>query len=410
MDADNRPLSNPTPDSANSQGGTVEPANRATVARERLQALGDVPGERYELRDPFAEVTYRAFSLPEITAQAERLGSSRFTAIDAQGQRTTINKVDGNWQRGAQRPPQPERPALMDQERNEVTASNKGAPEATRSATTSTAGPREQGAQGPSVSPQRLDQAERAAHAAHAARLEAALAERYLIKRAPVTVGDVTIGRTEYRFRGDTTRVAFTESTFRLATDNNSPSVARSMVDVAEARNWRALRVSGNEDFRRMVWLEASVRGVKAVGYEPSQGDLEALRKERDARLVNRIEPVQRDRTKEGPREGLSSNANPATSRTPPTPSSAPAEKTSARGGGRKAVLAAIEAVLIAKQVPVKQREAVMVAAGEKLAQRLRSGQVPQVKVYDKAAPSQRPVVVPTPEVQRSRERAAPAR
>jgi hypothetical protein len=84
-------------------------------------------------------------------------------------------------------------------------------------------------------------QAERSALVA---RLESALTDRYIIERAPVTVGDVTIGRTEYRFRGDTSRVAFTESTFRLATDTNSPSVARSMVDVAEARNWKALRVS----------------------------------------------------------------------------------------------------------------------------------------------------------------------
>jgi hypothetical protein len=60
-------------------------------------------------------------------------------------------------------------------------------------------------------------------------------------------------------------------------------------------------------------------------------------------------------------------------------------------------VLAAIEAVLVAKKVPEKQREAVMAAATEKLAQRIRDGQVPKVKVYDKAAPSQRPVVVPCP-------------
>ncbi len=221
------------------------------------------------------------------------------------------------------------------------------------------------------------------------ARLESALTDRYIIKRAPVTVGDVTIGRTEYRFRGDTSRVAFTESTFRLATDTNSPSVARSMVDVAEARNWKALRVSGNEDFKRMVWLEASVRGVKTLGYEPNPGDLEVLKREREARLVNRIEPA---------RDASGGTA------------AAPAEKASARGGGgRKAVLAAIEAVLVAKKVPEKQRAAVMAAATEKLAQRIRDGQVPRVKVYDKAAPSQRPVVVPTPELQRSRERSAPA-
>ena len=229
-------------------------------------------------------------------------------------------------------------------------------------------------------------QAERAALVA---RLESALMDRYIIKRAPVTMGDVTIGRTEYRFRGDTSRVAFTESTFRLATDTNSPSVARSMVDVAEARNWKALRVSGNEDFKRMVWLEASVRGVKTLGYEPNPGDLEVLKREREARQVNRIEPA---------RDASSSAA------------AAPAEKTSARGGGgRKAVLAAIEAVLVAKKVPEKHRAAVMAAATEKLAQRIRDGQVPKVKVYDRAAPSQRPVVVPTPEMQRSRDRAAPA-
>ena len=57
--------------------------------------------------------------------------------------------------------------------------------------------------------------------------------------------------------------------------------------------------------------------------------------------------------------------------------------------------------MLVAKKVPEKQRAAVMAAATEKLAQRIRDGQVPKVKVYDKAAPSQRPVVVPTPEMQR---------
>ena len=86
------------------------------------------------------------------------------------------------------------------------------------------------------------------------------------------------------------------------------------------------------------------------------------------------------------------------------------AEKGSVRSsGGRKAVLAAIEAVLVAKGIPEKRREAVMAAATEKLAQRTRDGQAPKVKVYDKAAPSHRPVVMPAPEIQRNRERSTPA-
>ena len=382
MDTDNSPLRNSPKGAAPTQGGTVEPINRATVAKERFQTPVDVSGERYELRDPFAEVTYRANTLPEIVAKADQLGSNRFVAVDAEGQRTTVQKVDGEWHRGPQRAAAPERPLDATPIRDDV-------PQAANVVPMPNLPRQPEAADAKTIA--KIDaQAERAALVA---RLETALMDRYVIKRAPVTVGDVTIGRTEYRFRGDTSRVAFTESTFRLATDTNSPSVARSMVDVAEARNWRALRVSGNEDFKRMVWLEASVRGVKTLGYEPNPADLEVLKKEREARLINRIEPDRLGRS-----DG-------------PGASATPADKASARGGGgRKAVLVAIEAVLVAKGVPEKQRAAVMAAATEKLAQRIRDGQAPKVKVYDKAAPSQRPAVMPTPEVQRTRERAAPVR
>jgi hypothetical protein len=380
MDADTSPSRRQAP-VAHEQGGTVEPANRATIAKDLFQTPIDVPGERYELRDPLAEVTYRSTRIAEIIAKAEQLGSRRFTAIDADGQRTAVQRAGGEWQRGASRQAAPERPTDPLPRRDKT-------PDVGAAQRASTLPATPDAADAKAIA--RLDaQAERAALVA---RLEAALVERYLIKRAPVTVGDVTIGRTEYRFRGDTSRVAFTESTFKLATDTNSPSVARSMVDVAEARNWRALRISGNEDFRRMVWLEASVRGVKTLGYEPNPADLEVLKREREARLVNRIEPA---------RDAVGNKA-----------ASAPLnEKGAARGGGgRKAVLVAIEAVLVAKRVPDKQREAIMAAAADKLAQRLRDGQAPKVKVYDKAAPSQRPVVVPVPEMQRTRERAAPVR
>ena len=376
MDADNSPARQAAP----AQGGKVEPANRAPVAIAKFQTPEPEPGERYELRDPFAEVTYRANTFPDMVAKADQLGSTRFVAVAEDGKRTPIQKVDGAWQRGEQRPAPPERPLDPGPARDEV-------PEA--ASTAPTPGPSKAPAQPEQVDAKAVAKIDaQAERAALVTRLEAALMERYIIKRAPVTMGDVTIGRTEYRFRGDTSRVAFTESTFRLATDTNSPSVARSMVDVAEARNWKALRVSGNEDFKRMVWLEASVRGVKTLGYEPNPGDLEVLKRERETRQVNRIEPA---------RDGSAGAA-------------APAEKASARGGGgRKAVLAAIEAVLVAKKVPEKQRAAVMAAATEKLVQRIRDGQVPKVKVYDRAAPSQRPVVVPTPEMQRSRDRAGPA-
>jgi len=66
-------------------------------------------------------------------------------------------------------------------------------------------------------------------------------------------------------------------------------------------------------------------------------------------------------------------------------------------------VLDAIEALLVANRVPETRREAVMVAAAEKLAQRIRDGPNPKVRIYDKNAPSQRPVVATQQDPQRSR-------
>ena len=346
-------------------GGTVEPANRAAVAKQHFQTPEEPAAERFELRDPFAEVTYRTGSLDEIAAKADQLGATRFHAISPDGKRTPVVKVEGEWQRADARDPKPAVEKDERQSGSNVVPLMVDVPSVQATAA-------------------RIDaEAERAAYVEQ---LESVLHERYVIKRGSVKLGDVTIGQTEYRYRGDSSRVAFTESTFRLATDNNSPSVARSMVDVAEARNWQALRVSGNEDFKRMVWLEASLRGVKTLGYDPQHADLQLLRKEREARQINRIEPE------------------------PTSPGNA-ASKQSARGSGsRKAVLAALDAVLVANGVSPKKREQVMTAAAEKLAERLRNGETHKVKVFDRTAPSQRPAVTPQREVQRNRERAAPAR
>ena len=369
MDTDSGPSLRP--------GGTVEPANRAKVAREVFQMPNKPAGTRYELRDPFAEVTYRVDSFAEMVTKADQLGATRFHAIASDGSRTAVVKVDGEWER-----PEARVTPSAARDAGASDRSSKVVPLVPSPATT----PAPEGVVA------KIDaEAERTARIA---RLEAALFERYVIKRAAVKVGDLAIGQTEYRYRGDANRVAFTETTFRLATDNNNPSVARSMVDVAEARNWRALRVSGNEDFKRMVWLEASLRGVKALGYEPQLADQELLKREREARAVNRIEPA---RAAERVNGAGSESGDPA--------------KQSARGsGGRKAVLAALEAVLVSKGVPARQRDAVMTAAAENLARRLREGQIHKVKVFDKSAPAQRGPVVPTREVQRAQERAAPTR
>ena len=366
MDADRPPI--PT------KGGTVEPANRAQVAREVFQIPHDAPRPRYELRDPFADVTYRVDSFNDMTIKADQLGATRFHAIASDGTRTPITKVDGEWKRPAQEA-SPSLDSSADPPRSPKVVALPSASAAPSSATTLA----------------KIDA--EAEHAARMAALDAALRERYVVKRAAIMVGTAPIGQTEYRFRGDTNRVAFTETTFKLATDSNNPSVARSMVDVAEARNWQGLRVSGSEDFKRVVWLEASLRGVKAIGYEPQLADQALLQREREARSVNRIEPT-----------WTPDHTNPTGTANDPA-------KPSARGsGGRKVVLAALEAVLLAQGVPSKQRDAVMAAAAENLTRRLSRGEVHKVKIFDRNAPAPRAPVTQSREIQRAQERASPAR
>jgi len=220
---------------------------------------------------------------------------------------------------------------------------------------------------------------------ARVARLEEVLRDRYVIRRAPAAEGPLSVGHAEYRFRGAPSRIAFTESTFRLVTDTDNPSVARSMVDIAQARNWRGLRISGSEDFRRLVWLEATARGIRAVGYEPGPADREMLRRAQQADKARRIEPS---------RDGAGA-------------ASTPGGKPSSRGGGRRTVVAAIEAILVARGVPEAKRNAVLAAATEKLAQRASRGQVSRVRLYDGLAQPQDPASALTRDVGRTLDRAA---
>ncbi|WP_035546124.1 LPD7 domain-containing protein [Burkholderia sp. 9120] len=75
-----------------------------------------------------------------------------------------------------------------------------------------------------------------------------------------------------------------------LVTEHNRPDVVESMVDMAHAKSWQRIRISGHEVFRSEVWLQATLRGIEVSGYEPKTADLARLANARQARLNNRIE------------------------------------------------------------------------------------------------------------------------
>ena len=159
----------------------VEPVDRRAVLKAQLRIPDPPPRQRFELRDPFAEVTYRSI--------VRRHGP--------EGQPPRRHPLHRD---------RPGRKADDGDEAGRVCGRDRADPDPATSARS--AGSRRADAPPPSrprrrpAKPAAQFKAERSAPAGPA--LEAALNERYVIRHAPLRIGDVTIGQTEYRHRGDT--------------------------------------------------------------------------------------------------------------------------------------------------------------------------------------------------------------
>ena len=77
----------------------------------------------------------------------------------------------------------------------------------------------------------------------------------------------------QYFFRDRNNALAFEDKGAKIATRAEDPVVAESMVEIAIAKGWKELKVTGSESFRRTIWLEATKRGMAVRGYEPKPQD-----------------------------------------------------------------------------------------------------------------------------------------
>lgn len=71
--------------------------------------------------------------------------------------------------------------------------------------------------------------------------------------------------------------LAFIDKGQKIQAEVTTLSVTKSLVAIAEERNWTELKVTGNKEFKRSVWLEASQKGIDVKGYNPSEADLAEL-------------------------------------------------------------------------------------------------------------------------------------
>ncbi|QBC45899.1 LPD7 domain-containing protein [Iodobacter fluviatilis] len=82
----------------------------------------------------------------------------------------------------------------------------------------------------------------------------------------------------KYHHRATPDKVAFEHDknalgSERLKTQNATIEVAKDMAAVAKAEGWKSLTVTGNEEFKRQVWLDAQSSGIEVKGYRPTDLD-----------------------------------------------------------------------------------------------------------------------------------------
>lgn len=78
-------------------------------------------------------------------------------------------------------------------------------------------------------------------------------------------------GRFYHRRQPD--RLAFARKGDSFRAQDDSESVATALAEIAAARGWSAIKVSGSKVFRRHVWLAASKRGLAVTGYAPTDAE-----------------------------------------------------------------------------------------------------------------------------------------
>lgn len=73
--------------------------------------------------------------------------------------------------------------------------------------------------------------------------------------------------------------LAFTDKGTKLKAESNNLEVVRTLITIAESRDWQSVTVTGTGEFRKAVWREAALRGIDVRGYEPSDLERQELQR-----------------------------------------------------------------------------------------------------------------------------------
>lgn len=92
-----------------------------------------------------------------------------------------------------------------------------------------------------------------------------------------------------YYSKDRTKGLAFEDKGKFISAISSEADDVRAMIEIAKAKNWSAIKISGTEAFKKEVWLAASIQGLAVEGYKPSLQEF-ALLEDTKRLMQNKIE------------------------------------------------------------------------------------------------------------------------
>ncbi|TJX08087.1 toprim domain protein, partial [Neisseria gonorrhoeae] len=94
----------------------------------------------------------------------------------------------------------------------------------------------------------------------------------------------------QYLSADNHTTVLFEDKGNALKTAKSDQQTIQDMLEVAKAKGWNSIKISGSPEFKSQMYVAAESQGIKTTGYKPTPADLAMVEKLREERSLNGIQ------------------------------------------------------------------------------------------------------------------------
>lgn len=99
----------------------------------------------------------------------------------------------------------------------------------------------------------------------------------------------------DYYFKDRAGLPAMHDSGAKITTVHNDSRAAEATVLLAQAKGWSSIKVTGHPEFKKEVWLQASLKGLEVKGFTPTEQDMKDLDSLSKKNTVSRTVPQNGD-------------------------------------------------------------------------------------------------------------------